>query len=124
MQIEAVDSAAALLERLLLAFIFLVSGWGKITGYDVMVAYMGSAGPSGLLLPLVITELAGGLLVAIGWKTKLAAIALGGFTVLAALFFHTAFSDQNQMILHEKYGDGRRVSRLVRAWARARARVH
>jgi putative oxidoreductase len=40
-------------------------------------------------LPLVIlTELGGGLLVAVGLLTRWAAIALAGFCVLTALYFH------------------------------------
>jgi putative oxidoreductase len=42
------------------------------------------------LLPLVIlTELGGGLLVLFGLKTRWAAIALFGFCLLTALFFHS-----------------------------------
>ena len=41
------------------------------------------------LLPLVIlTDLGGGLLVLFGWKTRWAAIALSGYCLLTALFFH------------------------------------
>jgi uncharacterized membrane protein YphA (DoxX/SURF4 family) len=47
-------------------------------------------GVDGRLLPLVIlTELGGGLLVLFGLKTRWAAIALFGFCLLTALFFHS-----------------------------------
>jgi putative oxidoreductase len=53
----------------------------------------------GVLLPLVIlVELGGGLLVLVGLWTRYAAIALAGFCVLAALFFHYHPEDQMQMI--------------------------
>ena len=80
-----------LLARAMLAYIFLVEGVGKIGGYAGVAGYMQAHGVDGRLLPLVIlTELGGGLLVLFGLKTRWAAIALLGFCLLTALFFHTA----------------------------------
>jgi putative oxidoreductase len=85
--------------RLLLAHIFLISGWGKISGYAGTQAYMESMGVAGALLPLVIAvELAGAIALIVGFQTRLAALALGGFTVLAALMFHFDFADSMQAI--------------------------
>ena len=78
-----------LLARAMLAYIFIVEGVGKIAGYAGVAHYMQAHGVDGRLLPLVIlTELGGGLLVLFGWKTRWAAIALFGFCLLTALFFH------------------------------------
>ncbi|MGH8481933.1 MAG: DoxX family protein [Nevskiaceae bacterium] len=89
--------------RILIAAIFVLSGFGKIGGYAGTQAYMESQGVPGALLPLVIvTELGGGLLVVLGLWTRLAALALAGFSVLAALLFHANFGDQMQMILFLK----------------------
>ena len=83
-----------LIARAMLAYIFIVEGVGKIRGYAGVVGYMQAHGVDGRLLPLVIlTELGGGLLVLFGLKTRWAAIALFGFCLLTALFFHTS-SDQ------------------------------
>src|SRR6185437_8517972 len=80
-----------LLARAMLAYIFIVEGIGKMGGYAGVAEYMQSHGVDGRLLPLVIlTELGGGLLVLFGLKTRWAAIALFGFCLLTALFFHTA----------------------------------
>jgi len=85
--------------RWLLVFMFIYSGLGKITGYEGSAQYMQQAGVPGLLLPLVIAvELVGGLAVAVGWRTRLAAFLLAGFSVLAALFFHAKFDDPAQQI--------------------------
>ena len=85
-----VANTAALVGRILLAVIFITSGFGKITGYDNTAAYMATKLPMvGVLLPLtILTELGGGILLAIGWKARWAALALAGFTLLAALIFH------------------------------------
>lgn len=78
-----------LLARAMLAYIFIVEGAEKIVNYSGVVDYMQANGVDGRLLPLVIlTELGGGLLVLVGLKTRWAAIALGGFCLLTALFFH------------------------------------
>lgn len=39
---------------------------------------------------MILTELGGGLLILFGLKTRWAAIALAGFCLLTALFFHLA----------------------------------
>jgi putative oxidoreductase len=89
--------------RVLLAAIFVLSGISKITGYEGTQAYMDAVGVPGALLPLVIaTELAGGILIVLGLWTRLAALALAGFTVLAALLFHANFADPMQTILFMK----------------------
>jgi putative oxidoreductase len=90
--------------RLMIALIFLIAGWGKLgAGYAGTQQYMASVGLPGMLLPLVIlTELGGGLAVLIGLFTRVAAVALAGFTVLSALFFHTNFADQMQSIMFMK----------------------
>ena len=80
-----------LLARAMMAYIFVVEGFGKITGYAGVAAYMGEHGVAPALLPLVIlTELGGGLLVLAGFKTRWVAIALAGFCLLTALIFHLA----------------------------------
>jgi len=90
---------AILIGRVLMSLIFLQAGWEKIGGYAGAVEYMRAAGIPGALLPLVIiTELGGGLLILLGLFTRWAAIALAGFCVLAAWFFHYHPGDSMQMI--------------------------
>lgn len=97
------QSLAAPTGRTLLALIFIVSGLGKLAAYTATQAYMQSAGVPGLLLPLVIAvELLGGLAVALGWKTRVAAFLLAGFSLLSALLFHANFADQMQSIMFMK----------------------
>ena len=97
------DKFAELTGRSFLALVFLLSGLGKIGHYAGTQGYMASAGVPGQFLPLVIAlEVAGALAIVIGWQTRLAALALAGFSLLAALLFHAHFQEQIQMILFLK----------------------
>lgn len=96
---ESVKPWLELAGRLLLVFMFIYSGLDKITGYSGSMDYMQSQGVPGLLLPLVIAvEVVGGLAVAVGWRTRLAALLLAGFSVLSAVFFHAQLDDPMQQI--------------------------
>jgi putative oxidoreductase len=99
----ALNDAAKLAGRVLLAAMFILGGWGKIGGYAGTQAYMASAGVPGALLPLVIlTELGGGLAILLGWQTRLAAIALFGFTIIATVLFHANWAQPMQQMIFMK----------------------
>lgn len=86
-----------------MSLIFILAGFSKITGYAGTQGYMESVGVPGMLLPLVILlELGGGLAILIGWNTKLVSYALSGFTIIAAIIFHSNLADQLQMIMFMK----------------------
>src|SRR5258708_38991304 len=85
--------------RLLLAQLFLLSGFSKIMGYAGAQGYMAAKGLPGALLPLVILlELGGGLALVIGFQTRWVAVALAIFSVLVGFIFHFVPGDQMQMI--------------------------
>lgn len=87
-----------LLARILLVALFLISGLGKLPAYSATAEYMASLGVPGALLPLVIaTEVIGAVAIILGWRTRVVAFLLAGFTLLTALVFHSHFGDQNQM---------------------------
>ena len=89
--------------RFLIALIFVMSGVNKIPGYESTQGFMESMGVPGALLPAVIAvEVVAGLAIIIGWRTRLAAFLLAGFTLLSAVIFHSNFGDQMQMILFMK----------------------
>jgi putative oxidoreductase len=93
---------ADVIGRVLIAVLFVLSGWGKINGYAGTQGYMQSAGVPGGLLPLVIlVELGGGLAIVAGWHTRLVALLLAGFSIVAALLFHSG-ADQIQHIMFLK----------------------
>ena len=85
--------------RVLLAHIFLLSGYGKIAGYAGTQAYMAAKGVPGEMLPLVILlELGGGLAILAGFMTRWVALAFALFCMVSALLFHFEPGNQGQMI--------------------------
>lgn len=93
------DRLLNLAARILLAHIFVVSGYGKIAGYAGTQAYMASKGMPGELLPLVILlELGGGIAIVMGFMTRWTALALAVFCVLSGLLFHFDLANQGQTI--------------------------
>ena len=100
--LESAGPYADLIGRVLIAVLFVLSGWGKIGGYAGTQGYMQSAGVPGGLLPLVILlELGGGIAIVAGFQTRVVALLLAGFSLLAALLFHTG-ADQLQQIMFLK----------------------
>jgi len=98
-----VSASGLAIGRLLLAALFLLEGWSKLRGYDAAVAYMNRFGIPGALLPAVIAlELGGGLMIAVGWQTRLAAAALAAFCILTAVIFHGNVADRSQILHFEK----------------------
>jgi putative oxidoreductase len=80
-----------LLSRAMMATIFVADGFGQVTSYAGVAIYMGEHGVVSALLPLVIlTEIGGGLMVLVGFKTRWASLALAGFCLLTAVIFHLA----------------------------------
>jgi putative oxidoreductase len=94
---------ASPLGRLFISFMFVMSGISKITAYQGTQGYMEAMGVPGMLLPLVIfTEVVLGLAVIVGFKTRIAAFGLAGFSILSAILFHANFGDQMQMTMFMK----------------------
>ncbi|RMG54548.1 MAG: DoxX family protein [Gammaproteobacteria bacterium] len=92
-----------LIGRILLAHIFILAGLNKLGAWEATAQYMSAMGVPAALLPLVVVlEIGGGLLLALGLWTRWAAWALAAFTVLAAIIFHTDFGNQVQMIMFMK----------------------
>ena len=81
--------------RILLAYIFLLSGYGKITGFAGTAGYMAKYGMPMIeffLVCAIVLELVGGLMLVVGWKARWGALALIVFTVPTTLIFHAYWS--------------------------------
>ena len=89
---------ADLIGRILISALFLLNGIFKISNYDGTVGWMESFGMPGILLiPAIILEIAGPVLIVIGYKTKLAAGLLSLFCIATAFIFHNDFANQMQL---------------------------
>jgi len=92
-----------LVGRVLLALIFIIAGYGKITGFDGTVGYMQAYNvPMTQVLAVlaIIVELGGGLMIAVGWKARWAAAAIFIFVLIASFIFHAFWAvpaDQAQL---------------------------
>jgi putative oxidoreductase len=93
------NASLTFLGRFGLALIFIISGWGKITGYAGTQQYMEAMGVPGAVLPLVILlELGGGLAIASGLFTRWVALGMAVFSIATAAVFHANFADPAQAI--------------------------
>lgn len=87
--------------RVLLAQVFIVSGFGKLKAFAATAAFMGNLGIPAAQLMLVLTialELGGGLLLVLGWQARWLAIAFFGFTFLTAVVVHPFWSAEAQSV--------------------------
>ncbi len=107
---ENLKRYAPLAGRILLAIIFLLSGFNKFAAWDQTAGYMASKG-----MPLVpfflvcaaLIELAGGLSVLLGFKARLGAAALFLYLIPTTLIFHNFWAlegmeQQVQMVMFLK----------------------
>ena len=87
-----------LLGRILISTLFLLNGVFKISNYDGTISWIESFGMPGILIiPAIILEVIGPILIILGYKTKIAAGFLCLFCILTAIIFHNDFSDQMQL---------------------------
>jgi len=84
-------NTAAALGRILLGLLFVISGFGKITGFAGTAGYMASQGmpmAEALLVGAIAVELVGGLMLVAGFQARWAALAIAAFLVPTSLIFH------------------------------------
>ena len=82
---------AALAGRLLLAFMFVYAGFGKVGGFEGTAAYIASRNvpmPAVATSIAIVVEVVGGLMLVIGWKARWAALVVAVFTFFASILFH------------------------------------
>jgi putative oxidoreductase len=102
---DKLQNPLSLAGRVLLAALFLPAGIGKLTAFAGTVGYISSVGlplPQAAAALAVTVEIVGGLALIAGYGTRVAAIGLALFTLVASYFFHPYWSlpaDQ-QMIQH------------------------
>jgi putative oxidoreductase len=97
------SSIAAVIGRILLAIIFIVSGATKLMNVAATESMITGVGmPGGLAIPTGLFELIAGICIALGLMTRIASILLAGFTLLAAILYHNRLNDPMQSAMFLK----------------------
>ncbi len=89
------QNLAALVGRILVAAIFVLSGLNKMGDFAGTSAMMGSVGlpmAESLLVATILIEVVGGLMIIIGWQTRYAAAALFLFMIPVTAVFHNPWA--------------------------------
>lgn len=98
-------SVAILVGRILIANLFILAGFSKLTAIGATAGWFGAIG---LPLPTVtavlvgLVELIGGLAILVGFQTRIAAIVIALFTLGATAIAHTDLADQTQFLFFQK----------------------
>lgn len=85
--------------RILLALIFILAGYGKLTGWEGTLGFMASKGIPFASIALGITiliELGGGLLIALGVFARWAAFIIFLFLIPVTLIFHPFWAEPGE----------------------------
>jgi putative oxidoreductase len=96
---------AVLLGRILLAVIFVISGYGKLTGFDGAAGYIASKGlpmPQVLAGIAILIELGGGLALILGWKTRWVAGAFIVFLLVITPIFHNYWAAPPEQMMGQQ----------------------
>ncbi|MGA0569317.1 DoxX family protein [Variovorax sp. VNK109] len=85
------QNTLSLIGRALIALLFIPAGFSKIGGFAGTAGYIASKGlplpEVGVVIAIVI-ELGAGLMLLAGFGTRIAALALAAFTLVATFIFH------------------------------------
>lgn len=117
------QDAAALLGRVLLAWLFVPAGWAKIAGFSGVVGYISSKGvpmPEVCAALAIALELGAGLLLLVGWQARWAALALAIFVAVITPIFHNywAMPEAQQMMQRQAFWKNSAiVGGLLVVWA-------
>jgi putative oxidoreductase len=99
------NSIVILISRVFLAILFILAGWGKLTGLEGTAQYFGAIGlpmPSVTAVLVGLVEFVGGLAILIGFQTRIAAIVVALFTIGATLVAHMDFAEGMNALMAQK----------------------
>ena len=102
---NALQNPLSLTGRLLLALLFLPAGISKIGGFAGTVGYIGSKGlpmPEVGAVIAIVVEVLGALALIAGFGTRIAALTLAVFTLVATVFFHNYWGMPADMQMVQK----------------------
>ena len=105
---NSVQDTLALVGRVLIAWLFIPAGWGKIAGFSGVVGYIASKGvplPEVCAAIAIAAVLGRGLLLWIGWQARWAALGLAVFVAVITPIFHAywAMPEAQQMMQKQAF---------------------
>ena len=101
----SLQNPLSLIGRILLALLFVPSGFSKIGGFSGTVGYIASKGvplPELAAAAAVGVELGLGLLLLIGWQTRWAALGIALFTVVITFIFHNFWAVPAEQVMAQQ----------------------
>lgn len=100
---NAISNPMALIGRVLLAWLFIPAGWGKLgAGFAGTAGYVASKGlpmPEVMAAAAIAVELIAGIALLIGFKTRWAALLLALFTLATAVLFHNYWAMPAEQVM-------------------------
>lgn len=104
----SVQDILALFARVVIAYLFIPAGWGKIAGFAGVAGYIASKGvplPEVAAAIAIAVELGLGLLLLVGWKARWAALGLAVFVAVITPIFHAywAVPEAQQMMQKQAF---------------------
>src|SRR4051812_45875693 len=101
----SLQDTLALVGRVLLAYLFIPAGWGKIAGFAGVSGYIASKGiplPEVAAALAIAAELGLGLLLLVGWQARWAALGLAVFVGVITPIFHGYWAAPEAQLMMQK----------------------
>ena len=111
--LAAAQDTLALIGRILIAYLFIPAGIGKLMGFSGTVGYINSVGlplPEVAAAIAIVVELGLGIALLLGFKTRWTAIAMAIFTVATALFFHKYWAVPDAMKMMQQINFNKNIA--------------
>jgi len=103
--VGSLQDTLALVGRVLLAYLFIPAGWGKIAGFAGVAGYIASKGvplPEVAAALAIAAELGLGLLLLVGWQARWAALGLAVFVAVITPIFHGYWAAPEAQLMMQK----------------------
>ena len=110
---NSTQDTLALIGRILVAYLFIPAGIGKLMGFSGTVGYITSVGlplPEVGAVIAIIVELGLGIALLLGFKTRWTAIVMAIFSIATALFFHKYWSAPDAMKMMQQINFNKNIA--------------
>lgn len=102
---NALQNPSAFASRLLIALLFVPAGIAKIASFAAATGYIASKGvplPELCAVLAIAVEVGLGLLLWVGWQTRVAALALAVFTLVITFIFHAFWNLPAEQVMAQQ----------------------